>query len=176
MNRSLEFTEGHEIFRESIAKFIENEIVDNYSQWEADGMVPREIWSKSGENGYLVPWAPEKYGGAGADYLYSIIINEELSKRGLTGFMIVLHNDIVAPYIDSFGSEEQKDHWLPRCVSGETILAVAMTEPEAGSDLASIRTTARREGGNWIINGQKTFISNGITGGPGDCCREDRGR
>ncbi len=161
MDRTIQFTEGHQIFRDTFRRFIHKEIGDNYSRWEHDGIVPREIWKKFGHNGYLVPWAPEKYGGAGADWLYSVIVTEELARYGASGLFVPLHNDIVAPYIFSFGTEEQREKWLPGCITGDTILAVAMTEPEAGSDLASIRTTAKRDGDSWVLNGQKTFISNG---------------
>ncbi|MGA3281992.1 MAG: acyl-CoA dehydrogenase family protein [Smithella sp.] len=161
MDRTVQFSEGHVIFRESFRKFLIKEIGDQYPHWETDGIVPREIWKKFGDNGYLVPWAPEKYGGAGADWLYSVIIVEELARYGANGLFVPLHNDIVAPYIYSFGTEEQRERWLPGCITGDTILAVAMTEPEAGSDLASMRTTAKLDGDCWVLNGQKTFISNG---------------
>lgn len=162
MERSLEFLQEHEILRESIRKFLLKEVVPFHEQWEKDGIVPREIWKKCGDNGYLLPWASEEYGGSGADYLSSVVITEEVVRSGASGLALSLHNDVVGPYIDSFGSEEQKKRWLPGCISGDTILAVAMTEPEAGSDLASIKTTAKKDGNNWILNGQKTFISNGI--------------
>ena len=161
MDRTVQFNEGHYIFRESFRKFLNKEIGDQYPAWEAAGVVPRELWKKFGANGYLIPWAPEKYGGAGADWLYSVIIIEELARFGANGVFVPLHNDIVAPYIYSYGSEEQRERWLPACITGETILAVAMTEPEAGSDLAAMRTTARRDGNTWVLNGQKTFTSNG---------------
>ncbi len=161
MDRTVQFNEGHQIFRDSFGKFLRKEIGDQYPAWEAAGIVPREIWKKFGDNGYLLPWAPEKYGGAGADWLYSVIIIEELARFGANGVFVPLHNDIVGPYIYSYGSEEQRERWLPGCITGETILAVAMTEPEAGSDLASMKTTAKREGDSWVINGQKTFTSNG---------------
>jgi acyl-CoA dehydrogenase len=161
MKRTVQFTEGHQIFRETFAKFLKKEIGDQYPSWEEAGIVPREIWKKFGDNGYLVPWASEEYGGAGADWLYSVIITEELARYGANGLFVPLHNDIVAPYIYTYGSEEQRKKWIPGCVTGDTILAVAMTEPEAGSDLASIRTTAKRDGDSWVLNGQKTFISNG---------------
>jgi acyl-CoA dehydrogenase len=161
MKRTVQFTESHQIFRETFRKFLFKEIGDRYAEWEEAGVVPRELWKKFGDSGYLVPWAPEEYGGAGADWLYSVIITEELARFGASGVFVPLHSDIVAPYIYSFGTDEQKKRWLPGAISGDTILAVAMTEPEAGSDLAAIRTTARREGGSWVINGQKTFISNG---------------
>lgn len=162
MERAIKFTEGHVIFRESFRKFLQKEIGDHYPEWEEAGIVPREVWKKFGDNGYLLPWAPEKYGGAGADWLYSVIIIEELARFGAYGVFVPMHSDIIAPYIYAFATEEQKERWLPGCVSGDTILAVAMTEPGTGSDLAAIRTTAKRDGDSWVINGQKTFISNGI--------------
>ncbi len=176
MERLIQFSEEHVILRDSIKKFLENEIGDEYQKWEEDGIVPREIWKKCGENGYLLPWVPEQYGGSGADFLYSIIIIEEITRYGASGLFIPLHNDVVAPYIYTFGNEKQRERWIPGCVTGDTILALAMTEPEAGSDLASMKTTAVKNGSEWILNGQKTFISNGIlsdlvvvaakTGGP----------
>jgi acyl-CoA dehydrogenase len=162
MERSLKFSQEHQIFRETIRKFIGNAIMPEYPEWEKAGIVPREIWKKCGDNGYLCPWASEKYGGAEADFMYSVIITEELARSGASGLLIPLHNDIVAPYIDTFGSDDQKSRWLPGSITGDTILAVAMTEPEAGSDLAAIKTTAVKKGNKWVLNGQKTFISNGI--------------
>lgn len=162
MERTLPINEEHVIFRESLRKFIAAEIIERYEDWEKEGIIPREIWKKFGENGYLCPWASEEYAGSGADYLYSVIITEELSRAGVGSLFVPLHNDIVAPYIDSYGTAEQKARWLPGCVSGDIILAVAMTEPEAGSDLAAIKTTAVKKNGRWVLNGQKTFISNGI--------------
>ena len=162
MDRSLQFSEGHDIFRNSFRRFLEKEVVTDYPLWEEEEIVPREIWLKFGANGYLLPWADEKYGGACADFLYSVIIAEELARSGASGVLVSLHSDIVAPYVDSFGSEEQKERWFPRCITGEHILAVAMTEPEAGSDLASMKTKAVKVDGGWLLNGQKTFISNGI--------------
>jgi len=161
MERAIAFTEGHQMFRETFAKFLHKEIGDQYPLWEDEGIVPRELWKKFGDNGFLIPWLPKEYGGAGADWLYSVIITEELARYGASGVFVPLHNDIVAPYLYSYGTEEQKKTWLPRCASGEVILAVAMTEPDAGSDLASMRTTAKRDGDTWVLNGQKTFISNG---------------
>ena len=161
MERAIAFTEGHQIFRQTFAKFLHKEIGDQYPRWEDEGIVPRALWKKFGDNGFLIPWLPEEYGGAGADWLYSVIITEELARYGASGVFVPLHSDIVAPYLYSYGTEDQKKTWLPRCATGEVILAVAMTEPEAGSDLASMRTTAKRDGDTWVLNGQKTFISNG---------------
>jgi acyl-CoA dehydrogenase len=156
------YQEEHRIFRDAFRKFIEREVAPNLAQWEADRMVSREIWLKMGESGFLCPWLPEEYGGAGADFLYSAIITEELAKAGAVSLFAPLHSDIVAPYILNLGTEEQKRKWLPLCASGECVLAVAMTEPDTGSDLSAIRTGAVRDGDEFIINGQKTFISNGV--------------
>jgi len=158
---SLDLNSGdYKLFRDSFKKYIETELKPYYDSWEEDGLVPREVWRKCGENGFLCPWVDEEYGGSGADFGYSAIITEELARYG-TNVMFPLHSDIVVPYIDSFGNPEQKKKWLPGCVSGEIIAAVAMTEPNAGSDLAAIKTTAIREGDHYVINGAKTFISGG---------------
>ena len=154
--------EEHLLFRDSVRKFIQKEISPRYDQWEKEGIVPREAWKRLGENGFLCPWLEEEYGGPGGDLLCSLILCEELSYKGVTGLVAPLHSDIIVPYIYSFGSEEQKRKWLPGCASGEILSAIAMSEPNAGSDLAAIRTTAIREGGHYVINGQKTFISLGI--------------
>ncbi|MCX5832967.1 MAG: acyl-CoA dehydrogenase family protein [Deltaproteobacteria bacterium] len=161
MERTL-FKEEHIIFRDSLKKFLDKEISPQFEQWEKDGIVPREAWRKMGENGFLCPWLEGKYGGPGADFLYSVAICEELFYRGITGLVAPLHSDIIVPYIHSFGSEEQKMKWLPGCASGSTLTAIAMTEPNTGSDLAAIRTTAIRDGDHYVVNGQKTFISIGI--------------
>ncbi|MEI4832277.1 acyl-CoA dehydrogenase family protein [Bacillus sp. FJAT-53711] len=154
--------EEHHIFRDAFRKFLEKEAYPHYNQWEKDGIIPRSLWKKMGQNGFLCPMVEEKYGGAGADFGYSAVINEELEKVGSSLVGIGLHNDIVVPYLTAYGTEEQKKRWLPKCVSGEYITAIAMTEPGAGSDLAGIRTTARKEGDHYVVNGEKTFITNGI--------------
>ena len=156
------YTQEHSIFRDSIRRFFEKEVTPYADQWEKEGIIPKELWKKFGAQGFLCPWLPEEYGGVGADFLYSFIEVEEAAKTHLGGFFFPLHSDIVVPYIYNFGNEEQKKQWLPGCVTGDIITAVAMTEPGAGSDLASIRTTAIRDGDEYVINGQKTFISNGI--------------
>ncbi len=156
------FSEEHELFRDSFRRFLEKEAVPYYAQWEKEREIPRSFWRKLGEQGYLVPWAEERYGGAETDFLYSVVIAEELARVGASLIGVALHNDIVAPYIQSYGTEAQKAAWLPRCISGEAILAVAMTEPGTGSDLASVKTTAIRDGDSYILNGAKTFITNGI--------------
>lgn len=162
MERNLDFSEEHKIFRKTFSKFVAAEIVPHYEEWEKEGIVPRGIYEKMGGYGFLCPWAEEAYGGAEADFLYSVIIAEELAGQGVRGVFAWLHSDIVAPYLASFANQEQKERWLPGCVSGEKILAVAMTEEGAGSDLAAIRTKAVKDGDDYIINGSKTFISNGI--------------
>jgi len=161
MERTL-FDQDHQIFREQYRKFLEREVAPNYDQWEKDGMVSREVWKKAGENGFLCPWLPEEYGGSGVDFLYSVVMIEELAGMGFSGFGVNLHNDIAVPYIWNFGDEEQKKRWLPGCCTGEYITAIAMTEPDAGSDLQAIRATAEKDGDHYVINGQKTFITNGI--------------
>jgi acyl-CoA dehydrogenase len=154
--------EEHHIFRDAFRKFLEKEAYPYYDQWEQDGIIPRSLWDKMGQNGFLCPAVDEKYGGYNADFGYSVVINEELEKVGSSLVGIGLHNDIVVPYLMHYGTEEQKKRWLPKCVTGEYITAIAMTEPGAGSDLAGIKTTARKEGDHYIVNGEKTFITNGI--------------
>jgi acyl-CoA dehydrogenase len=156
------FSEEHKIFRDAFRKFLEKEVVPYHEEWEKAGQVPAEAWRKAGENGFLCPWIPEEYGGSGVDFLYSAIIIEECSYARVSGFLLGLHSDVVVPYIGAFANAEQKKRWLPGCATGETITAVAMTEPGAGSDLASITTTAVKDGDHYVINGQKTFISNGL--------------
>ena len=158
------YSEEHDIFRSAFQKYLEREVVPRIEDWEKRADVPREAWLKLGEQGYLCPWIDEEYGGSGAGFEYSVIINEELSRVGATGFMVGLHSDIVTPYIASFGTPEQKARWLPGAASGECLLAVAMTEPDTGSDLAAVRARAEKDGDSYVINGQKTFISNG------SCC------
>ncbi|MFT9846661.1 acyl-CoA dehydrogenase family protein [Aneurinibacillus sp. REN35] len=154
--------EEHKIFRDAFRKFLEKEAYPHYDAWEKAGIIPREFWDKLGENGFLCPWLDEKYGGLNADFAYAVIINEELERVGSSLIGVGLHNDIVVPYLDTYGTEEQKERWLPGCISGGLITAIAMTEPGAGSDLAGIRTTAVRDGDHYILNGEKTFITNGI--------------
>ncbi len=160
MDRNL-FSTEHEIFRNSVAGFVQDELVPFHAQWEQDKVVPREVWRKAGAAGLLCPDVPEEYGGYGADWLYNVIVIEELAKAGMTGPGFTVHTDMVAPYILAWASEEVKHKWLPRMVSGEAIGAVAMTEPGAGSDLKEMRTRAVRDGDHYVVNGQKTYISNG---------------
>lgn len=154
--------EEHHMLRDAFRKFLEKEAYPHFNQWEKDGIIPRSFWSKMGENGFLCPWVDEKYGGLEADFGYSVVINEELEKVGASMVGIGLHNDIVVPYLNEYGTDEQKQKWLPKCISGEIITAIAMTEPGAGSDLAGIKATAIKDGDHYIVNGQKTFITNGI--------------
>ncbi|MFZ5868720.1 MAG: acyl-CoA dehydrogenase family protein [Thermodesulfobacteriota bacterium] len=158
----IKYTEEHRIFREALRKFFEREVTPFVDEWEEAGIVPRAIWKKMGENGFLCMDVPEEYGGLGADFLYSVILCEELVRTGHSGLAAPLHSDVVVPYITAFGSEDIKRKYLPGCVSGDIVTAIAMTEPNAGSDLAGMRTTAVEDGDHVIINGQKTFISNGI--------------
>ncbi len=155
------FTEEHEMFREQVRRFVDKEVVPYHDQWERDGVVSRDLWRAAGEAGLLCCEVPVEYGGPGGDFLHSAIVVEELARAGTTGPAFYLHSDIVAPYLMAYGSEDQKQHWLPKMVSGETILAVGMTEPGAGSDLQGMKTRAERDGNHFVINGQKVFISNG---------------
>lgn len=158
----INYSEEHKIFRDSLKRFLDKEVVPYIEEWEEAGIVPRSVWKKMGEQGFLCTSVPEEYGGLAADFLYSVIITEETTKSGFSGLTASLHSDIVVPYITSFASEEQKHKYLPGCISGDIITAVAMTEPNAGSDLAAMKTTATEDGDYIVLNGQKTFISNGI--------------
>ena len=155
------FNADHEQFRDTVKKFIDREIAPYHQQWEEDGIVPRALWLKAGETGLLCCSIPEAYGGLGLDYLFQVIMVEEMAKGGYTGPGFYIHSEMAATYIESFGSEEQKSQWLPKMVSGEAISALGLTEPHAGSDLKAIRTRAVRDGDDYVINGQKVFISNG---------------
>ncbi|NQD68247.1 acyl-CoA dehydrogenase [Bacillus haikouensis] len=155
-------TEDHEIFRSSIRKFLQKEAYPHYEQWERDRLVPRSFWKKMGRQGFLCPDVDEQYGGSGVDWGFSVVINEELERVGSGLIGVGLHNDIVVPYITEYGTDEQKRRWLPSCTKGDIISAIAMTEPGTGSDLAGIKTTAKLNGNYYIVNGQKTFITNGI--------------
>jgi acyl-CoA dehydrogenase len=159
------YTQEHHIFRESIRRYFDKEVTPHVETWEKAGIIPKEVWQNFGRQGFLCPWLSESYGGVGADFLYSLISVEESAKTHFSGFLFFLHSDIIVPYLETFGSEEQKQRWLPGCASGDIITAIAMTEPGTGSDLAAIRTTAVRDGDHYVLNGQKTFISNGINCG-----------
>ncbi|MCJ7833008.1 MAG: acyl-CoA dehydrogenase family protein, partial [Deltaproteobacteria bacterium] len=158
----LKYTEEHRIFREALQKFLEKEITPHVEEWEEAGIVPKDIWKKMGEQGFLCMDVPEEYGGLGADFLYSVIMIEEMARTNHTGLAASLHSDIIVPYITAFGSSELKKKYLPGCISGEIITAIAMTEPNASSDLAAIRTHFVEDKDSYVINGQKTFISNGL--------------
>ncbi len=157
------FDEEHEMFRDTVRSFMKNEIAPHSERWHEQGMVDREAYLKAGELGLLCMWADEQYGGAGVeDFRYEQILMEENAQYGDQGFFLWLHSRLVGPYIGGLGTDEQKARWLPGCVSGEKILAVAMTEPGAGSDVAGMRTKAEDKGDHFLLNGSKTYISNGI--------------
>ena len=159
------FNEDHEAFRSTVRRFIDHEIAPFHAQWEDSGVVPRELWRKAGAAGLLCCTVPEAYGGAGADYLFDVVVFEEMARSGFTGPGFMIHCDLVATYIAGFGTEAQKQQWLPKMVRGEAIGSLGMTEPHAGSDLKAIRTKATRvkdgDGDHFVISGQKVFISNG---------------
>ena len=155
------YGEEHEIFRDSVRKFLEHECAPHHERWEEQGNIDREVWNKAGAQGFLCPTVPEEYGGAGTDFLYNCVIDEEIAGAGLSGIGWGLHNDIVAPYLVNYGTEALKKKYLPRMATGEMVTAIAMSEPAAGSDLQGIKTTAVRDGDHYVINGSKTFITNG---------------
>ena len=159
------YREDHEQFREQVRRFFEKEVVPFHAEWERQGIVPKEVWRKAGREGLLNTMLPEPYGGGG-DFGHAAVLIEEVGRTGATGLGFPLHSDIVAPYINTYGSTAQKDRWLPKMAAGELIGAIAMTEPGAGSDLKSVRTTATlvksSEGDHYVLNGSKTFITNGI--------------
>ncbi|WP_421120270.1 acyl-CoA dehydrogenase family protein [Aquihabitans daechungensis] len=164
MQRTI-FTDEHEMFRDAFRQFVDKEIVPGFLQWEAGGIVPRELFAAAGASGFLGMDVPEALGGGGVDdFRYNLIIGEELQRSGTggAGLGITLHNDICLPYFTSLCTDEQKERWLPGICSGELITAIAMTEPGIGSDLASMGTSAIRDGDNYVVNGSKTFITNGI--------------
>lgn len=156
------YSETHTQFRDQVRKFLDREVTPHANRWEETGLIERDVWLRAGEAGLLCPTVPEEYGGLGLDFGFNAVIDEEVAYSGVTlGFS--LQSDIVADYLVAYGSEDQKRHYLPRLVSGETVTAIAMTEPGAGSDLQGIRTTAKRDGNHYVINGSKTYISNGQT-------------
>lgn len=154
------YTPDHEAFRETVRSFLQKEAVPHIQRWDDQGIVDKDIWPKAGELGMLCPTVPEEYGGLGLDFGYNAVIDEEIAYAG-TPLGFSLQSDIVVNYLVSYGSEEQKRHWLPKLVSGEVITAIAMTEPGTGSDLQGIRTTAKKDGNHYVINGSKTYITNG---------------
>jgi len=155
------FTAEHEDFRKTVRRFYADEVVPNREKWEAQQHVDRRIWNRAGELGLLCTTMPEEFGGAGTDRLYSVILMEEQSYAGDSGTGFSLHSDIVANYINNFGSKEQKLNWLPKMASGEMVGAIAMTEPGTGSDLQGVKTTAVVDGDDYVLNGSKIFITNG---------------
>ena len=164
--KRLIFDEDHEMFRDSVRRFMQTEVAPNVEQWRKQGKCDPQVFRKAGEQGLLCMWADEKYGGLGIeDFRFEQIVIEETIRHGDIGLFLTLHSRLVAPYIGHLGSEALKARLLPKCISGETILGVAMTEPNAGSDLAGMKSRAVRDGDDWVLNGSKTFISNGINGG-----------
>ncbi len=162
MERNL-FNDEHDMFRDAVRSFLQNEIQPHAEKWHEQGIVDREAFLKAGGQGLLLMWADEKYGGAGQpDFRFEQILIEENARYGDAGFFMTLHNRLVGPYLGELGTEEQKTRWLPRCISGEHILAVAMTEPGGGSDVAGMKTRAEDKGDHYLLNGSKTYISNGI--------------
>jgi acyl-CoA dehydrogenase len=160
MDRTL-FSEEHELFRKSFQKFLAQHVTPHQERWREAGVVDRDAWKKAGAAGFLCPWLEPEHGGAGGDFLHSVVVMEEMAKAHDDGFAISLHSDIVVPYLHAFGNDAQKKKWLPGCASGDLITAIAMTEPGTGSDLAAVATTAKRDGDSYVIDGSKTFISNG---------------
>jgi alkylation response protein AidB-like acyl-CoA dehydrogenase len=158
----LEYEKKHDEFRTKLREFFAKEVTPYAAQWEKDHIVPREAWTKIGRAGLLAPMVPEAYGGLGGDFLYAVICAEEYAYTNQGGFFLTLHNDVVVPYIISYGTEEIRREYLPKCVNGDCVTAVAMTEPGAGSDLSSMEATAVEDGDEIVINGTKTFISNAL--------------
>jgi len=159
------FREDHEMFRDQVRRFVETEIVPYHAQWERDGIVPKSLWLRAGEEGLLCVTAPEEYGGAGGDFGHSAVLIEELARVNATAVGFTTHSDVAVPYLVNYGTGEQKARWLPRLVSGELIAVIAMSEPQIGSDLRGMKTKAVRDGDHYVLSGQKTFITNGINSG-----------
>ena len=155
------FESEHDVFRDTVRKFLMEEAYEQHVQWEKDGQIDRNFWYKAGEQGMLCPGAPEEYGGVGADFRYNMVVSEEVSRLGLTGIGFSLHNDVTTPYLTNVANEAQKQKYLQRCISGDCIVAIAMTEPGTGSDLQGIKTSAVDMGDHYILNGSKTFITCG---------------
>ncbi len=155
------FDSDHEVFRDAVRKFLLEEAYEQHAQWEKDGQIDRSLWNKAGTQGMLCPGVSEEYGGVGADFRYNMVVSEEVSRLGLTGIGFILHNDVTVPYLENVANEAQKQKYLPKCVSGECIVAIAMTEPGTGSDLQGIKTNAVDKGDHYVLNGSKTFITCG---------------
>lgn len=156
------FKPEHALFRDNLRRFLAKEVLPHHPQWEERGYVSREIWNRAGAEGFLCPTVPEAYGGCGGDRLFSISVIEEIANAGTSGLGWSIHSDVVAPYILTYGTEAQKQHYLPKMIRGDLVGAIAMTEPAAGSDLQGILTTARKVGEEYVVNGSKTFITNGL--------------
>ncbi|MBC7432227.1 MAG: acyl-CoA dehydrogenase family protein [Rubritepida sp.] len=168
------FREDHEAYRTQFRRFVDREIAPNHRQWERDGIVPRSLWRRAGEEGFLCPMLATEHGGGGGDFGHSAVVVEELARVNASGVAFQLHSDIVVPYFAAYATQGRQDEWLPKMARGEMIGAIAMTEPGMGSDLKSMTTTARREGEHWVINGAKTFISSGQNAGiVVVCCKTD---
>lgn len=159
------FRDDHEMFRDQVRRFVETEIVPYHAEWERNGIVPKSLWLRAGEEGLLCVTAPEEYGGAGGDFGHSAVIIEELARVNATAVGFTTHSDITVPYLVNYGTEEQKARWLPRLITGELIAVIAMSEPQIGSDLRGMKTKAVRDGDHYVLSGQKTFITNGINSG-----------
>lgn len=159
------FREDHEMFRDQVRRFVETEIVPYHAQWERDGIVPKSVWLRAGEEGLLCVTAPEEFGGAGGDFGHSAVLIEELARVNATAVGFTTHSDVAVPYLVNYGTEDQKARWLPRLVSGELIAVIAMSEPQIGSDLRGMKTKAVRDGDHYVLSGQKTFITNGLNSG-----------
>ncbi|MCU6453121.1 acyl-CoA dehydrogenase family protein [Sphingomonas sp. A2-49] len=159
------FRDDHEMFRDQVRRFVDREIVPFHSEWEHQGFVPQSVWRNAGREGLLCVMAPEEYGGAGGDYGHAAVLIEELARANATAIGFTTHSEIVANYIVAYGTEEQKQRWLPGMISGDRISVIAMSEPGIGSDLRSMRTSVRRDGDDYVINGSKTFITNGFNSG-----------
>ncbi len=155
------FDSDHEVFRDAVKKFLLEEAYEQHTQWEKDGQIDRSLWNKAGAQGMLCPGVSEEYGGVGADFRYNMVVSEEVSRLGLTGIGFILHNDVTVPYLENVANEAQKQKYLPKCVSGECIVAIAMTEPGTGSDLQGVKTNAVDKGDHYLLNGSKTFITCG---------------
>ncbi|AQH04589.1 acyl-CoA dehydrogenase (plasmid) [Burkholderia sp. KK1] len=162
INRTV-LRDDHEMLRTTARRFFERECVPRQAEWDKAGRVDRETWLKAGREGLLCVTLPSEYGGGGGDFGHAAVLNEEVNRAGLSGLGFSVHSDIIAPYLARLGDEAQKRKWLPKVCSGEAILAIAMTEPGTGSDLKAVRATAVRDGDEYVINGSKTFISNGLT-------------
>ena len=157
------YSPEHIEFKELVEQFLRKEVAPHYEQWQKDRIIPKKFWTNAGEWGLLCPQAPKEFGGNQVDFLYSSIIIDRIYYYGFSSIFIPLHNDLAFPYLLNLGTSEAKEEWIRSCIAGRTVLALAMTEPNAGSDLAAMQTSAKKEGDHYVLNGAKTFISNGQT-------------